>query len=62
MNNSGKNTLPESKNAPSIIEPFQEIDIAAIARDSANVGIWIMDPATRKFLPSRRTKELFGLP
>jgi signal transduction histidine kinase len=40
--------------------PFKAVDIARIALDSANVGIWIMDAATRKFQPSDRTKALFG--
>ncbi len=60
MNNNGEDTLPENKNVPGFVEPLQEVDMAVIALDSANVGIWIMDPANRKFLPSRRTKELFG--
>jgi signal transduction histidine kinase len=41
-------------------ETFPELDIAKMALDSANVGIWVMDAANRKFLPSSRTKVLFG--
>jgi signal transduction histidine kinase len=41
-------------------QTFLSIDIPRIALDSANVGIWIMDTATREFLPSARTKSLFG--
>ncbi|MBD1362623.1 ATP-binding protein [Mucilaginibacter sp. ZT4R22] len=41
-------------------EKFPELEIAKMALDSANVGIWVMDAATRKFLPSSRTKILFG--
>jgi PAS domain S-box-containing protein len=37
-----------------------ELVIAQMALDSANVGIWTMDAATRNFLPSKRTKALFG--
>lgn len=39
---------------------FQALDIAQVALESANVGTWIIDVATRNFLPSKRTKELFG--
>jgi signal transduction histidine kinase len=41
-------------------EMFQAMDVAKMALDSANVGIWIMDTSTRNFLPSIRTKALFG--
>lgn len=61
MNNTNAgNPAPEDENNFSLTEPFQEIDIAGIALDSANAGIWIMDAASKKFLPSKRTKELFG--
>ena len=59
-NDSGVNEFPEENYNPDIPEPFQAIDIAEIALDSANVGIWIMDPTSGKFLPSERTRELFG--
>jgi K+-sensing histidine kinase KdpD len=51
-----------SKNQPAagFNEPFSALDIAKMALDSANVGIWIMDTTSRKFLPSPRTKTLFG--
>jgi len=55
----GESTLPEKNIASRSIEPPLE-DMAGIALESANVGIWIMDPSTLKFLPSKRTKELFG--
>ncbi len=57
---SGVNEFPEENYNSDLPEPFQAIDIAEIALDSANVGIWIMDSASRKFLPSKLTKELFG--
>lgn len=41
-------------------ESFPALDMARIALDSANVGIWILDAASGKFLPSARTKTLFG--
>src|ERR1700710_1195974 len=56
----GENALHKGKPKSNINEPFQSTDIATIALDSANVGIWIIDPKSRKFLPSTRTKELFG--
>lgn len=40
--------------------PYEALDIAQIALESANVGIWIIDEKSRIFLPSKRTKELFG--
>jgi len=43
-------------------EPFPALNIAQMALDSANVGIWILDTASGKFLPSARTKALFGFP
>ncbi|EHQ28886.1 PAS domain-containing sensor histidine kinase [Mucilaginibacter paludis] len=59
-NNSGEFTNPEKHNDSGLTEPLQEMDIAKIALDSANVGIWIMDPVSGKFLPSERTRDLFG--
>jgi signal transduction histidine kinase len=50
----------KSPSGPNPNEPFLAVDIARIALDSANVGIWIMDAVSRKFLPSTRTKALFG--
>lgn len=41
-------------------EHFHTVNITQIAIQSANAGIWIIDTATKKFLPSNRTKELFG--
>jgi len=37
-----------------------QLDAAQIAIESANVGIWLINAATREFMPSNRTKELFG--
>lgn len=59
-NNSAENANPEDNNPSGFTEPFEAIDMARVALDSANVGIWIMDPITGKFLPSERTRELFG--
>src|ERR1700712_3616000 len=41
-------------------EAFLTLDLAQMALDSANVGIWILDAVSRKFLPSNRSKILFG--
>lgn len=41
-------------------QSFLTVDIARLALDSANVGIWILDATSREFLPSARTKALFG--
>jgi signal transduction histidine kinase len=41
-------------------QSFLTLDLAQMALDSANAGIWILDAVTRKFLPSDRTKVLFG--
>lgn len=56
------NGLPKSAAEPGHEGPFQTLDVAHIALESANIGIWIIDLATRAFLPSPRTKELFGYP
>jgi signal transduction histidine kinase len=50
----------ENQPALNADQPFLKLDIAQIALDSANVGIWILDAATWDFLPSSRTKVLFG--
>ena len=55
-----------SENFPGEISPKNQpgkspqVDAAQIAIDSANVGIWLINAATREFLPSNRTKQLFG--
>jgi signal transduction histidine kinase len=36
------------------------LDMALMALNSANVGVWTMDAASRNFFPSDRTKTLFG--
>lgn len=41
-------------------KPFQALDIAQIALESANIGIWIIDLSSRAFQASPRTKELFS--
>jgi PAS domain S-box-containing protein len=51
---------PENKASLSLADSFLEADAALVALDSANVGIWIMDVASGQFLPSKRTKALFG--
>lgn len=44
----------------SLNEAFVAVDIARVALDSANIGIWILDTASGEFLASGRTKSLFG--
>ena len=55
MNELSENHLPDNAD-----KPFLTLDLAQIALDSANVGIWIMDAVSQKFLLSNRTKILFG--
>jgi len=50
----------ENRVSLSLSDSFLESDVALVALDSANVGIWIMDAVSGQFLPSKRTKELFG--
>jgi signal transduction histidine kinase len=54
------NNPPENQPASDLNKPFLALDIAQMALDSANVGIWILDATSREFLPSARTKVLFG--
>jgi len=54
------NALPNSAPGSEIYEPFQTLDLARIALESTNIGIWIIDLTTRVFLPSPCAKELFG--
>ncbi|MEO7215569.1 hypothetical protein [Mucilaginibacter sp.] len=58
--NREKNVATDDDRASNGNEPFVAIDLALIAIHSANIGLWIIDTATKKFLPSTRTKELFG--
>lgn len=58
--NSTEKGFPEDSSKSGSDEIFSAVDIAKIALDSANVGIWIIETISRKFLPSQRTKELFG--
>jgi signal transduction histidine kinase len=41
-------------------KPLPALDIALMALDSANVGVWTMDAVSRNFFPSDRAKTLFG--
>ena len=54
------NELSENKPVADPEKTFLTLDLAQMALDSANVGIWIMDAVSQKFLPSNRTKILFG--
>jgi signal transduction histidine kinase len=54
------NNPPKNQPAADLNEPFLTLDLAQMALDSANVGIWILDAVSWKFLPSARTKALFG--
>jgi PAS domain S-box-containing protein len=61
MNTSSEESAFSSDQSPSnLLQQFDTIDVATIALDSADVGIWIIDTSTNTFLPSKRTKELFG--
>jgi PAS domain S-box-containing protein len=61
MNNNGEgNAVAADDKTTNFNDVFQAVDIPQIAIHSANAGVWIIDTATRNFLPSRRTKELFG--
>ncbi len=55
-----QNLLPARTMNKNSEETFSAVDIAKIALDSAHVGIWIIETVSLKFLPSNRTKELFG--
>jgi nitrogen fixation/metabolism regulation signal transduction histidine kinase len=52
--------LTKSDPEPDNYGPFQTLDIAQMALEATNIGIWIIDTATMFFLPSPSTKELFG--
>jgi signal transduction histidine kinase len=60
LSNNNNQELPESGPAKNSIEKLPPVDVAQIAIDSANVGIWLINTVTREFMPSNRTKELFG--
>lgn len=52
--------VTKSGSEPDIYKPFQTLDVAQIALEATNIGIWIIDITTKAFLPSPCTKELFG--
>jgi len=54
----GNGRIP--KNGAGFTEQFPALDLAEVALEGANVGIWIIDPVSGKFFPSQRTKALFG--
>jgi signal transduction histidine kinase len=54
------NKLSENHPETSTNEPFLTLDLAQMALNSANAGIWILDAVSRKFMPSNHTKVLFG--
>jgi signal transduction histidine kinase len=58
--NREERTFPKDQQASNHLAHFSTIDVAKMALDSADVGIWIIDSSTRAFFPSERTKELFG--
>lgn len=51
---------PTETQQASANESIPVLDIAKMALESANVGIWVMHAESRKIIPSNRTKELFG--
>lgn len=60
MSSNSKEINPVDNHLPSLANSFLEAELALVAIDSANVGIWIMDADSGQFLPSKRTKMLFG--
>ena len=54
------NALPKGVPGSEIYDTFQTLDLARIALESTNIGIWIIDLTTRVFLPSPCAKGLFG--
>jgi hypothetical protein len=58
--NSDENPCTNEDYTSFVKEHFYAVDITKNAIESANVGIWIIDTATKNFRPSNRTKELFG--
>lgn len=60
LSNNSIDEFPEDRNLKDPEQIIPPIDIAQIAIDSANVGIWLINAVTKEFMPSRRTKELFG--
>jgi signal transduction histidine kinase len=58
--NNSLNELPEDSPALGAGRVLNPMDAAQLAIDSANAGIWVMNIDTNEFIPSNRTKELFG--
>jgi PAS domain S-box-containing protein len=60
MSSNSKEINPGDNRLPTLANSFLEAELALVAIDSANVGIWIIDAGSGQFLPSKRTKMLFG--
>lgn len=60
MSNNSSEINPGDNCLPGLADSFSEADVALVALESANVGIWIMDAGSGKFLPSKKAKMLFG--
>jgi len=53
----------EHSDNPPVVKPNEfllTLELSQMALDSANVGIWVLDALSMKFLPSNRSKILFG--
>jgi signal transduction histidine kinase len=60
LSNNNINEFPEDGSSTESRQLHPPLDLAQIAIDSANVGIWVINAVTGEFMPSSRTKELFG--
>jgi len=58
--NNSRDAHPSNDHKVQDSEQFQIQDVPRIAVESANIGTWLMDMATKAFFPSDRTKEIYG--
>jgi PAS domain S-box-containing protein len=59
-NYNGVNEFSEKSSIENSEKLLRTVNVAQMAIDSANVGIWVINTTTKNFIPSSRTKQLFG--
>jgi two-component system sensor histidine kinase VicK len=57
----GRNVIPEDEPGHTDeLRRYRILELSLLAVEAANVGTWLLDEATKEFIPSKRLKELFG--
>jgi two-component system sensor histidine kinase VicK len=60
-NENGMNSIPDDEPGNlDVLRRYRILELSLLAVEAANVGTWLLDEATRIFIPSVRLKELYG--